>query len=144
MLPDLAQAALEAGKVLGEAKLRHLLGNLGPRRILQLLALPHLGRRCLVASQPRQRRHVGVALAALLCCLGQVGAFAPRRPARQLLLAYAAIQARPKLLLQCLAKHLRHALQRRQALGAMHAGAPMLLQRRLVVGLPSALQRQGH
>jgi hypothetical protein len=26
----------------------------------------------------------------------------------------------------------------------MHAGAPMLLQRRLVVGLPSALQRQGH
>jgi hypothetical protein len=94
--------------------------------------------------RPWQRCHVGVELAAPLCHLGQVGALAPRRPARQLLLAHAAVQARPKLLLQHQAKQLQHALQRRQALGAMRAGTQLLLQRHLVVGLPSVLQCQGY
>ncbi len=114
-----------------------MLGNLGPHCILQLSALPHLGRRCLVARQPRQRHHVGVALAAPLRHLSQVGAYALRHPAQQLLLAHAAVQVCSKLLLQCQAKQLRHALQRHLALGAMRAGVgtQLLLQRHLVCQL---------
>ncbi len=108
--------------MLREAKPHPLLGNLGPRRILQLLALPHLGHRRLVVRRPRQCRHVSVVLAAPLRRLGQVGALAPHRPVCQLLLVHAAVQACLNLLLQPLAKQLRHALQRRQALGAMRAG----------------------